>query len=85
MFVIIAYGSGSKSKVFEGTVQKEWKEKIASVNIFNILDKRKAIDVALYEKIHSRIQQTPVHENAGVALSDIETDNENTKGLRKYS
>lgn len=81
----IAYGSGSKSKVFEGTVQKEWKEKIASVNIFNILDKRKAIDVALYEKIHSRIQQTPVHENAGVALSDIETDNENTKGLRKYS
>jgi hydroxymethylglutaryl-CoA synthase len=81
----IAYGSGSKSKVFEGTVQKEWKERIKGVDVFENLEKRSPIDVSLYEKIHSRIQQTPVHENAGVALSEIVTDDENTKGLRKYS
>jgi hydroxymethylglutaryl-CoA synthase len=81
----IAYGSGSKSKVFEGSVQKEWKEKLALVNVFDILKDRKPIDVPLYEKIHTRTQQTPVQQPNGVALSEIEENDINTKGLRRYS
>lgn len=81
----IAYGSGSKSKVFEGTVQKKWKEKIAKVPVFENLENRTPIDVALYEKMHSRIQQTPVQQSSWVALSEIEENDTNTKGLRKYS
>jgi hydroxymethylglutaryl-CoA synthase len=81
----IAYGSGSKSKVFEGTVQKRWKERISTVNIFEVLKGRKPVDISLYEKIHSRIQQTPVHRANGVALSEIEENDTNTKGLRRYS
>jgi hydroxymethylglutaryl-CoA synthase len=81
----IAYGSGSKSKVFEGTVQKGWKERISTVNIFEVLKDRKPVDISLYEKIHSRIQQTPVHRANGVALSEIEENDTNTKGLRRYS
>ncbi|MBT8261979.1 MAG: hydroxymethylglutaryl-CoA synthase [Bacteroidia bacterium] len=81
----IAYGSGSKSKVFEGVVQKKWKEKIAKVPVFENLKIRAAVDVELYEKMHSRIQQTPVQQTTGVALSEIEENDTNTKGLRKYS
>ncbi len=37
----ISYGSGSKAKIFEGTVQKNWIEKISAINLFEALNKRK--------------------------------------------
>ena len=69
-----AYGSGSKSKVFEGTVQKGWQHKIESVEIFDYLDGRSPIDIALYEQIHRGAQETPVHVSPGITLKEIETE-----------
>ena len=39
----ISYGSGSKAKIFEGTVQTNWKDKIEKVKLFQNLDSRKRL------------------------------------------
>ena len=81
----IAYGSGSKSKVFEGTIEDGWKEPVSKVNIFEQLERRSAIEVELYEKIHCGIQQDSVAAHSGITLKEIESEDRNTKGLRKYA
>lgn len=50
----IAYGSGSKSKVFEGKIQTEWKNNILKTSIFEILEHRTAIDFETYERLHKK-------------------------------
>ena len=47
-----AYGSGSKSKVFVGKLQKEWKIIAQHFNLKNQLQNRQEIDYDLYEKRH---------------------------------
>ncbi len=42
----IAYGSGSKSKVFEGTIQPNWVKKIRAIDLFKALDSSKAMTSA---------------------------------------
>ena len=80
----IAYGSGSKSKVFEGTVEKGWKNPVSKVKLFELLGERSAIGVDLYERIHRGMQNSSVESNPGITLREIETEDLNTKGLRKY-
>ena len=48
-----SYGSGSKSKVFEGKVQPEWKSVVEEFNLFLKLSERQAISFELYEKLHN--------------------------------
>lgn len=81
----IAYGSGSKSKIFEGCFQANWEKKIAGLNLFETLERRSRISVATYEQLHKRTLQKPVKENADVALREIETTVENRLGLRNYA
>ena len=50
----ISYGSGSKAKIFEGTVQKDWMNKIKPINLFDNLNKRKKINIDVYENLHKR-------------------------------
>ena len=48
----ISYGSGSKAKIFEGTVQTNWKDKIERIKLFQNLDSRKKISIDILSLIH---------------------------------
>ena len=45
----ISYGSGSKAKIFEGTIQNQWINKIKKIKLFQNLDSRKKISIDIYE------------------------------------
>jgi hydroxymethylglutaryl-CoA synthase len=59
-FGFFGYGSGSKSKCFEGDLQPQWKEVVSNFNVFNRLEKRTAIDYATYENLHCGRQQESI-------------------------
>lgn len=81
----IAYGSGSKSKVFEGTIEQNWQSKIEKTNLFEVLAKRTAIDFETYEKLHKKEQKTAVIEPKNEFILDyIEQENPVLKGARYY-
>ncbi|WP_281227549.1 hydroxymethylglutaryl-CoA synthase family protein [Flavobacterium aquiphilum] len=84
-FGFLAYGSGSKSKVFEGTIQPEWKSAITNINLFETLDESFEIDFETYEKLHKKEQnqsvQTPKKE---WILDRIESEIPNLIGARYY-
>ena len=52
-FGFISYGSGSKSKVFEGTIQNNWISKTKNLSLFDSLSNRTFIDFQTYEKLHN--------------------------------
>ncbi len=79
----ISYGSGSKSKVFEGTMQPNWASKLKDVQLFEYLENRTAIDVPTYEKIHRSQLETAVFDGSKIALDYIEKEDTNY-GLRRY-
>lgn len=56
----VAYGSGSKSKVFEAVVQKDWAQVASHFKIFEKLNRRRAIDYDQYELLHTGAQNGPV-------------------------
>ncbi len=56
----VAYGSGSKAKVFEAVVQKGWSEVAAQFGVFEKLKRRRAIDYDQYELLHTGEQLEPV-------------------------
>jgi len=78
----IAYGSGSKSKVFSGIVQPFWHEKIAGIGLFKKLKERTPISVEVYEDLH-KLQRTDSVKQPNYFLSHMETGAANY-GLRKY-
>ncbi|MFL9829866.1 hydroxymethylglutaryl-CoA synthase [Flavobacterium sp. ST-87] len=84
-FGFLAYGSGSKSKVFEGIIQDQWKLAVSVVNLFETLNKSFEIDFETYEKLHKKEQkqsiQTPKKE---WILERIENKNPNLLGARYY-
>lgn len=61
----VAYGSGSKAKVFEAIVQKEWREVVPHFKVFKKLQNRRAIDYDQYELLHTGQQQGPVFAEEG--------------------
>lgn len=84
-FGFLAYGSGSKSKVFEGTIQSEWKSAIANINLFETLEKSIEIDFETYEKLHKKEQKQPVQQPKKEWILDrIETKIPNLLGARYY-
>lgn len=84
-FGFLAYGSGSKSKVFEGSIQAEWKSAIANINLFETLEKSYEIDFETYEKLHKKEQSTSVQEPKNEWVLDrIEKEIPNLIGARYY-
>ena len=84
-FGFLAYGSGSKSKVFEGTIQSEWKDAIAKVNLFETLEKSFEIDFDTYEKLHKKEQKQSIREPKNEwILERIENQIPNLIGARYY-
>ena len=80
----ISYGSGSKAKIFEGTIQKDWITKTKPIKLFENLDNRKKVSVDIYEKLHKRKISSNINNNDGIIkLSKISKD-EFTEGLRNY-
>jgi len=81
----IAYGSGSKSKVFEGEMQSEWKNTILKTILFETLENRTAIDFETYEKLHKKeLKSAVLNPKNEFVLERIETENPVLKGARYY-
>ena len=80
----ISYGSGSKAKIFEGTVQRDWMKKTKPIKLFENLNKRKKISIDIYERLHRRKISSNINNNDGIIkLSNI-SDDKFTEGLRNY-
>ncbi|MFV7235136.1 MULTISPECIES: hydroxymethylglutaryl-CoA synthase family protein [Flavobacterium] len=84
-FGFLAYGSGSKSKVFEGTIQPDWKAAITNVNLFETLEESLEIDFPTYEKLHKKEQKQSIQlpKNEWI-LNRIEKEIPNLLGARYY-
>ncbi len=82
----IAYGSGSKSKTFEGVVQTSWKEKISKLSIFEELQDLKAIESDQYLSLHKKESESSIIPPSNeFVLDGIETSEPNLIGARYYS
>ena len=82
-FGFISYGSGSKSKVFEGTIQNNWKSKTKHLSLFDSLSNRTFIDFETYEKLHNSQYDTPLNEKDDFSLKSISAE-KNKEGFRYY-
>ena len=84
-FGFLAYGSGSKSKAFEGIVEKDWKIQSEKLRLFETLDNTYAIDMdtyhSLYKKELKKSVLTPKNE---YILERIENENPVLIGARYY-
>lgn len=84
-FGFIAYGSGSKSKVFEATISENWQTAIAKVKLFETLENCIAINFDTYEKLHKKeIKQSLVVPKNEFYLDRIEKENPVLVGARYY-
>lgn len=81
----MSYGSGSKSKVFEGTIESGWKSVIEKLNLKAELEKRQSIDYETYENLHRKKLKHSVGKIHGFKLEKIENENPNLLGARYYS
>jgi len=82
----LAYGSGSKSKVFAGKVGQNWKEVVAKWDIFQNLNQRNAIDFETYEKLHKKQLDSSVYPSyKGFGLQSVEKENPLSIGARYYT
>lgn len=64
-FGFIAYGSGSKSKVFEGIVQKGWRAVAERFRLFERLSQRRPVDYETYDRLHRHQQQHSISPQEG--------------------
>ena len=80
----ISYGSGSKAKIFEGTIEKDWIIKTEPIKLFENLENRKKVSVDIYEKLHKRKISSNINNNDGIIKLFKISDGEFTEGLRNY-
>ena len=84
-FGFLAYGSGSKSKVFEGTIQENWEKSISKTNLFETLEESHEIDFETYEKLHKKELKNSIRTPKNEWILDfIEKTNPNLIGARFY-
>jgi len=81
----LAYGSGSKSKVFEGILQKGWKIAAQNAQLFKTLAESNEIDFESYLKLHKKEQKESLLAPSGEwVLDSIEKEIPNLIGARYY-
>ena len=84
-FGFMAYGSGSKAKVFEAEVQENWKEAIAKTNLFQFLENTHEIDFGTYIALHKKERkQSVLQTNNEFYLDYVEKENPLLVGARYY-
>ncbi len=82
----LAYGSGSKAKVFVGKISNSWKDVVKKWNIFQNLENRTAIDFETYEKLHKKQLNFSINKNfKGFGLESVEAENPLSLGARYYT
>ncbi len=82
---LCAYGSGSKSKVFEAVVQPEYQQIVAKFEIFAALAQRQPIGLADYEQLHDKTLDQPLASHAhSFVLANIASEPDTLKGARFY-
>ncbi|WP_314242110.1 hydroxymethylglutaryl-CoA synthase [Empedobacter tilapiae] len=81
----IAYGSGSKSKVFQGQIGEGWKNVMNKMDLFNYLNQREAISFEQYQDLYNKNLKTSINDSKGFALARIETEIPDLKGARYYT
>ncbi len=80
-----AYGSGSKSKVFEGAVQPQWREIVSRFHLHDTLEQRQAIDYDTYEQLHrGRLTEPVAKQYRGFRLAKVRGAEEPLPGARVY-
>lgn len=83
-FGFFAYGSGSKSKVFEGEIMPTWKEVAAKFNVTEKINNRQAVDYATYIDLHTGSADVSFgKQQQEFVLADIGTEGV-TEGARYY-
>lgn len=81
----VAYGSGSKSKVFEGKIGNDWKSVVSRFGIFNRLAARQKVDYSVYLNLHTGAQsQSIIPPQNGWALHKVEEREGSLLGARYY-
>lgn len=81
----IAYGSSSKSKVFEARVSKDWATAMEKVKLFETLENCTPINFATYEKLHKKeLKQSVIVPKNEFYLESIEKENPVLLGARYY-
>lgn len=80
----MSYGSGSKSKVFQATIQPMWKEALGSERLFEVLEARNPIDMDAYEAWHKGIE-LPGKQKDGTFIRTGISEEENKTGYRSYA
>lgn len=81
----IAYGSGSKSKVFEATVSENWKTVINQIHLFETLENNHPIDFETYESLHKKEStESVLSPKNEFVLASIEKENPVLVGARYY-
>ena len=84
-FGFLAYGSGSKSKVFEGTIQPEWQSALAKIKLFENLEESTEIGFKTYERLHKKEQKQSVRSPKNEWVLDrIEKEIPHLIGARYY-
>ncbi len=84
-FGLCGYGSGAKAKVFEGIVNKRWREIVSGWNLFERMAGRMAIDQITYEELHKGIHTGSVLKPRG-EFALVEVGEEGVlEGARTYA
>ena len=83
----LGYGSGSKSKVFKGTVNSNYLEGLATAgNIFDVLNNRKQIGFGTYVSHHKGEIESPMADTYGFRLGKVVGEDSPTQlGYRYYN
>ena len=80
----LSYGSGSKAKIFEGTLESQWEETIKELDLFSKLNNRIKIDIDSYERLHNNESVSPLDSSSSSIKFDKIESSELIAGLRKY-
>lgn len=83
-FGFFGYGSGSKSKVFEGRIQDSWKSVVANFQVIEKLNTGIKIDYAQYEKIHREQLESSINHPENEFRLDKLGTSEVRLGARYY-
>lgn len=84
-FGFLAYGSGSKSKVFEAEVQENWLSVIEKLYLFETLAQSHEIDFKTYEELHKKeLKNSVLTPQNEFVLDYIEKENPVLNGARYY-
>ena len=84
-FGFLAYGSGSKSKVFQGEIQPQWKLALEKVKLFETSALSQEMDFDTYETLHKKERVKSVRApQREWTLDRIETEIPTLIGARYY-